>query len=105
MAKKVLRAIGEMIILRFDEIEKKKRVTSGGIELIDGETDKQPVHEAIVETIGNNVDLETCGFEVGDSIVFNEHDIQQFKVENVADPLNPTMKGIIPAKSVWAVYS
>jgi hypothetical protein len=93
------------IIIVFVEIEKKKRVTKGGIELIGSGGDNEPVFEAIVESIGGEVDLEKCGYKIGSSIVFNEHDIKQFEVPNIADPITPIRKGIIPSRSVWGVYS
>lgn len=101
---KTLKALGDMIIIVFVETEKKKRVTAGGIELIGGNGSDEPVYEAIIETIGPGVDLETCGYKPGDSIVFNEHDIKQFEVPNIMDPINPIRKGIIPARSVWGIY-
>ena len=105
MEERTLKALGEMVIIVFVAMEKKKRVTASGIELIGGHgSDDGPTYEAIIETIGNLVDLKTCGYKVGDSIVFNEHDIKQFEVPNLADPLNATRKGIISSRSVWGVY-
>jgi len=103
MAEKELKALGDRVIIRFEEIEQKKRVTKAGIELIDGQK-KEKVHEAIVETIGNGVDLETCGFKVGDSIIFNDYSIKQFDVPNLESPLEPTRKGIIGVNDVWGIY-
>ncbi len=104
MAEKVLKALGDRVIIRFEKIEQKKRVTAGGIELIGGKGE-EVMHEAIVETIGNNVDLETCGFKIGDSIIFNDYSIKQFDVPDVANPMEPTRKGIIGVNDVWGIYS
>ena len=103
MAEKVLRALGDRIIIRFEEVEQKKRVTKGGIELIDGQK-REKVHEAIVETIGGGVDLKTCGFKIGDSIIFNDYNIKQFDTPNPGNPIEPTRKGIIGINDVWGIY-
>lgn len=106
MKEKTLTALGDRVIIRFEETEKKKRVTAGGIELIGAAGAKdEKMYEAIVETIGNKVDLKECGFKVGDSIIFNDYSIKQFDVPNEADPMNPTRKGIIGEGDVWGIYS
>jgi len=105
MAEKELRALGDRVIIKFQEVKKKKRVTPGGIELIGASgASEEKVFEAIVDTIGNKIDLESCGFKVGDSIIFNDYNIKQFDVPNLADPINPIRKGIIGESDVWGVY-
>jgi co-chaperonin GroES (HSP10) len=99
---KVLRALNDMVIIRFVEIEQTNRTTAGGIELV-GTKANEPIHEAIVDSIGSGVS-EDRGFEVGDSVIFNEHDLKQFDVENPADMLNPIRKGIMKSTSVWGIY-
>jgi len=103
MAEKMLKALGDRIIIRFQETKQRKRVTPSGIELIDGKK-REKIYEAIVETIGNKVDLETCGFKVGDSIIFNDYNIKQFDVENFENPMEPIRKGIIGVNDVWGIY-
>ena len=102
MKEKTLRALGDRIIIRFEKIKQEKKVTPGGIELISAEKE-EVMHEAIVETIGNRVP-EDCGFKVGDSIVFNDHDIKQFDEPNPLDIMEPIRKGIVAYNSVWGIY-
>lgn len=99
---KDLKAIGEMVVIKFTEVPRNNKVTKNGIELI-GTADEKPVFEAFIDSVGGSVP-DDCGFKVGDSVVFNDHDIKMFDVENPEDIMKPTPKGICHMRSIWAVY-
>jgi len=93
--------LGEMIIISFHKAEKKNK-TESGLILMDNGEDK---YHSVVDAIGNKVDLETCGFKVGDKIIFNQHDVMSFNETDPENPLKEIQKGLIKADSIWGVYA
>ncbi len=102
MAVKSLRALGEMVVIRFDPIPMQNKVTKAGIEIV-GSADGQVSYDIVIDTIGTDV-KDDCGFKVGDCVVVNQHDVMKMDVENPDDIMTPITKGITRASSVWAVY-
>jgi co-chaperonin GroES (HSP10) len=98
-----IRALGEMVIIKFVKAETANK-TAGGLILLE---EKEVKYHAIIDGIGNRVE-DDIGFKVGDKIIFNQHDIMAFDEQDPDFPLDPTKtvkKGLIQAKSVWGVYS
>ena len=96
-----LRAVGEMVVIRFEEVKKERLKTAAGIEVFD--KNEEPTFEAIIDNMGDKVP-EDCGFKVGDSVMFNEIDLKMFEVADPNNVLKKVRRGVCRYSSIWGVF-
>ena len=96
---KNVRALGEMVVLKFVPV-KKTNLTKNGLLLVK-ENEKEE-HEAIVDSIGP--DVKDPSFKVGDKVIFNNYDLMMVEEEDPEDASKVIKKGFVKASSIWGIY-
>lgn len=102
--KEIIRAVGNMVLLKFKEV-KASDVSKGGIIKVklDIGPKEKPIYRGYVLGIGDNVDRSKIQFKEGDAVIWNDYDCKSFKLD-VDDEESP-IYGLVKAESIWAVYN
>jgi len=97
---KEIKATGEYVVVRFEEVNKELySANSSGILVQNSDTQKGKKHRAIIHDIGPLADAEKLGFKVGDTVLWNEYDMKTI------DDDEGEIYGICKASSIMVVYS
>lgn len=110
---KGIKPIGDRVLLRLKEIEKKIAVRPSGIimpgqdmaaagQAIGGSMGV--VFRAIVEAIGDKVKLDEIKFKVGDWVVFNNMDVMGIDLPDPKDASKVLRFGMTRPESIWGIY-
>lgn len=111
---KGIKPIGDRVLLRLVEVEKKRAKTKSGI-ILPGQDQSSAgqaiggsmgvVYRAYVDSVGEKVDLEKVNFKLGDWVVFNNMDVMGLDLPDPEDPTKILKFGITKPESIWGVYS
>lgn len=111
---KKISPIGDRVLLRLVEVEKKQTILKSGL-ILPGQ-DKMMAGQAIggsmgvvfrayVDSVGEKVDLSTVNFKIGDWVVFNNMDVMGLDLPDPKDPMKVLRYGMTRPESIWGVYT
>lgn len=90
-----------MVLIKFVEVQTKSKdgykANAAGI-LTKVKEDAKKKHQAVIDSVGEAVDLTKVGWKVGDVVIFNDYDTLKFGDEN-------NNWGLCKAESIWASYT
>jgi len=112
-AAKGIKPIGDRVLLRLKEVEKKIAVRPSGI-ILPGQDQMAAgqaiggsmgvTFRAIVEAIGEKVKTDEINFKVGDWVVFNNMDVMGIDLPDPKDPGKVMRFGMTRPESIWGIY-
>ena len=110
---KKIKPIGDRVLLKFVEVEKKEAKSKSGL-ILPGKYENKvgqqvgstggTVFRAYVDSVGEKVDLEEVNFKIGDFVIFNNHDVMNVNLPNPEDSTKIIIYGITKPESIWGVY-
>jgi co-chaperonin GroES (HSP10) len=111
---KSIKPIGDRVLLRLVEIEKKQGRTKSGLILPNqemsaagqaiGGTTGQVVFRAYVDSVGEKVKMDEVNFKIGDWVVFNNYDVMGLDLPDPSDPTKVIRFGMTKPESIWGIY-
>lgn len=110
---KDVKAIGNTVILKLVEVQKKDLKSKTGLILPGKEASAGQaiggsfgvVYRAYIYSVGEKVDLSQYNFKVGDWVVFNNMDVMGVDLPDPEDPTKTIKYGFTKPESIWGVYT